>query len=124
MDKEKTKLKIKDALVRKEKNRLLKLFADIPDNKKKAVDGLIIQAARLRVMLDEAWEDICENGDYELFAQSKDQTPYERERPVAKLFNARDTAYHRVVRELAGYLPSEKRAEAVSAASRDGSDLV
>lgn len=85
-------LEEREILVKKEKNRLSRLFKDIPENKKKAVQGLIIQAARLRVLLDEMWMDISENGDYELFSQSEKQAPYERERPVAKLYNSRDAA--------------------------------
>ena len=50
----------------------------------KVVEGLIIQAARLRVLLNEMWMDISENGDYEMFSQSDKTEPYERERPVAR----------------------------------------
>ncbi|PGT50190.1 hypothetical protein COD86_30945, partial [Bacillus cereus] len=60
----------REILVNKEKKRLQRLFKDIPPNKLKVVEGLIIQAARLRVLLDEMWVDISENGDYELFSQS------------------------------------------------------
>ena len=47
-----------------------RLFKDIPPSKLKVVEGLIIQAARLRVLLNEMWMDISENGDYEMFSQS------------------------------------------------------
>ena len=43
----------------------------------KVVEGLIIQAARLRVLLNEMWMDISENGDYEMFSQSDKTEPYE-----------------------------------------------
>lgn len=49
---------VDENLVLKEKERLQVLYKDIPSNKLKVVDGLIIQAARLRVMLDYMWEDI------------------------------------------------------------------
>ncbi|HCX0115835.1 TPA: hypothetical protein OYO26_002715, partial [Staphylococcus aureus] len=51
---------VDENLVLKEKERLQVLYKDIPSNKLKVVDGLIIQAARLRVMLDYMWEDIKE----------------------------------------------------------------
>lgn len=101
----------RNALVQKEKNRLSKIFNDIPKDKKKVAEGLIIQAARLRVLLNEMWVDISEKGDYELFSQSENQTPYERERPVAKLYNSRDVSYHRVIKQLTDLLPDDKRIE-------------
>ena len=120
MDEE--KLKERNALVKKEYNRLNRIFKDIPKEKKNVVTGLITQAARLKILLDEMWIDITENGDYELFTQSEKMPEYERERPVAKLYNARDSSYHRVIRQLADLLPEEKQDGAKAAA--DGSDLL
>lgn len=91
--------------VLKEQRRITRLFKDIPPNKKKVVEGLIVQAARLRIMLDDAWDDINENGDVELFQQSPNVEPYERERPVAKLFNARDGAYQKIMKQLSDLVP-------------------
>ncbi|HDK3818112.1 TPA: hypothetical protein PSA74_001731 [Staphylococcus aureus] len=99
---------VDENLVLKEKERLQVLYKDIPSNKLKVADGLIIQAARLRVMLDYMWEDIKEKGDYDLFTQSEKAPPYERERPVAKLFNARDAAYQKIIKQLSDLLPEEK----------------
>lgn len=104
-------LEDRNELVLKEKNRLSRIFKDIPKDKKKAVEGLIIQAARLRILLNEMWIDISEKGDYEPFSQSENQTPYERERPVAKLYNSRDVSYHRVIKQLTDLLPDDKRNE-------------
>lgn len=109
--------------VEKETVRLKKLFSDIPDKQKKLVSGLILQAARLKVLLDEMWIDITENGDYESFTQSENTPPYEKERPVAKLFNNRDASYQKIIKQLSDYLPEEKKKEVIEAAS-DGSDLM
>ncbi|MDN8921232.1 hypothetical protein Q0O81_14395, partial [Staphylococcus aureus] len=49
---------VDENLVLKETERLQVLYKDIPRKKLKVVDGLIILAARLRVMLDYMWEDI------------------------------------------------------------------
>ena len=113
----------RDALVKKEANRLKRLFKEIPPNRKKLVEGLIIQAARLRVMLDDMWIDISEGGDYELFSQSEKLDPYERERPVAKLYNSRDGSYQKIISQLASYLPDESQEKAKKDAL-DGSDLI
>jgi len=101
------KLVARELLVKKEITRLNKLFKDIPTNKKNVVEGLIVQAARLRILLDSNWEDITINGDYELFSQGE-QDPYDRKRPVADLYNNRDKAYHTVVRQLVDLLPDDK----------------
>lgn len=101
-------LEERERLVRNEKNRLSRLFKDIPENKLKTVEGLIVQAARLRILLDEMWIDISENGDVELFSQSEKQEAYERERPMAKLFNSRDLSYQRIMKQLTDLIPEEK----------------
>lgn len=116
-------LKKRNKLVAAEEKRLSKLFEDIDEDKKKVVSGLITQAARLKILLDEMWVDISEKGDYELFSQSENQIPYERERPVAKQYNSRDQSYQRVIKQLTDYLPAEKQKPAQNAAL-DGSDLL
>jgi hypothetical protein len=68
----------------------------------------MIQAARLRIMLDDMWKDICEKGDVELFSQSPDVDPYERQRPVAALYNTRDKNYKTVIKQLCDRLPDGK----------------
>ena len=117
-----SKLDDRDVLVMKEKNRLNRLFKEIPPNKKRAVEGLIIQAARLRVLLDEMWVDISENGDYEMFSQSDKQEPYERERPIAKLYNSRDISYQRIIKQLTDLLPEIE--SNLNGPEKDGSDLI
>jgi len=91
-----------------EYHRLKKLYSDIEPKKLKAVDGLIIQAARARINLDDNWKDICEKGDYEQFTQSDKTDPYERERPVARLYNTRDQSYQRIMKQLTDLLPEEQ----------------
>ncbi|WP_303978827.1 hypothetical protein [Streptococcus danieliae] len=116
------KLEEREKLVKKELSRLRKLFVDIPENKKKVSEGLMIQAARLRILLNDLWQDISKNGDYELFSQSENQEPYERERPAAKLYNSRDATYHKVIKQLIDLLPEEKQVD--PEVVTDGSDLL
>jgi hypothetical protein len=116
-----SKLEERDRLVKKEKNRLKRLFKGIPKNRLDTVEGLIIQASRLRVLLDEMWIDISENGDVEMFSQSEKQEPYERERPIAKLFNSRDLSYQRIMKQLTDLIPPEKDG---GGEFDDGSDLL
>lgn len=100
-------LEEREKLVKKEKARLQKLYKDIPENQKKLTEGLLIQAARTRVLLNEMWVDITENGDYDMFSQSDKQEPYERERPIAKLYNSRNDSYCRIIKQLSDILPEE-----------------
>jgi hypothetical protein len=113
----------REKLVKREVNRLKKIYKDIPDDKQKIVQGLIIQAARLRVMLDALWEDISEKGDYELFTQSEKTEPYERERPVARLYNSRDQSYQRIIKQLTDLLPDSPKTETPNA-KYSKSDLI
>jgi len=112
----------REVLVNKEKNRLKRLFKEIPPSKLKVVEGLIIQAARLRVLLNEMWMDISENGDYEMFSQSDKTEPYERERPVARLYNTRDQSYQRVIKQLTDLLPEGNNKKEIKKYS--ASDLI
>lgn len=107
MERNEEQIKQHEARVKKEKQRLDKIFKSIPDDKKRVAQGLIVQAARMRILLDDAWVDIQEKGDYELFTQSENAPPYERERPIAKLFNSRDAAYQKIIMQLSKLLPEE-----------------
>jgi len=98
---------VKDDAVKKELARLRKLFGDIPKDKQKLLEGLLTQAARLRVRLDTLWEDIQVNGETELFTQSEKTEPYERERPSARLFTATDKNYQTVMKQLVDIMPKE-----------------
>lgn len=94
-----------DKEVLKEKRRIMKLFADIPEDKRKLLDGLFVQAARLRLRLDDLWNDIQSYGETEMFSQSEKTDPYERERPAARLFTATDKNYQSIMKQLTDALP-------------------
>lgn len=93
--------------VEEEAKRLNELLVDVPKKELDSVDGLITQAARLRVLLDDNWKDIVENGEYELFSQSKDQKPYERKRPIVETYDNRDKTYKDIIRQLTELLPTQ-----------------
>jgi hypothetical protein len=95
----------KEARVKKEYARLKKVFSGMGEDEAAVCDGLMVQAARLRVLLDDAWLDISERGDVEMFTQSPDAPPYERKRPVAELYNAREKNYQTAVRQLLDRMP-------------------
>ena len=95
--------------------RLRRVYSGLPPNTRAVAEGLIIQAARLRVRLDQLWEDIQENGETELFSQSDKTEPYDRERPSARLFTATDKNYQAIIRQLSDLTPPETRGSKLEA---------
>lgn len=93
--------------VKKEKNRLKRIYKEMPKDRLSVAQGLIEQAARMKISLDDLWKDICENGDTELFSQSEKTEPYERERPAARLFNSRNREYANIIKQLDSMLPQK-----------------
>lgn len=90
-----------------EYDRLSILYQKIPGNKRELVDGLLWQAARLRVSLDDLWEDIKVNGNTEMFKQANDGVEFPRERPESKIFATRDKNYLAIIRKLDELLPAQ-----------------
>ena len=88
--------------------RLTKIYQDLPENEFEVAQGLIVQAARLRVRLNQLWEDIQEKGEIEMFTQSERTQPYERERPAARLFTATDKNYQAIIKQLNELTPPSK----------------
>ncbi len=95
--------------VRREINRLKRIYASLPKNQRAVAQGLIVQAARLRISLDDLWEDIEKNGRTEMFSQSADAEPYQRERPAAKQFVAVDKNYQAIIKQLNDICPPSKK---------------
>ncbi|WP_373370366.1 helix-turn-helix domain-containing protein [Alkalicoccobacillus plakortidis] len=94
--------------VDEEVDRLQKIFNEIPRDQLNVVEGLIIQAARLRILLDDNWKDILENGEYEKFSQSNNQVPYDRKRPIVDNYDNRDKTYQSIIQQLTELLPKKK----------------
>lgn len=97
----------KDKRIKKEENRLKRIYKNIEENKKDTVIGLIQRLAYLRVTLEDFERDLDENGFTELFQQGEKQSPYERKRPVADLYNTMNTAYQKGIKQLTDLLPKE-----------------
>lgn len=97
--------------VTEEKDRLQQIFIKIPRDKLSLVEGLITQAARLRVLLDDNWKDIIENGEYEKFKQSENQMPYDRKRPIVENYDNRDKTYQAIIKQLTDLLPQNMKVD-------------
>ncbi|WP_228307294.1 hypothetical protein [Priestia sp. J2] len=98
---------LKEKRIKKEERNLKKLFKDAPTDKKTLINGLIQRAAFMRVTLEDYEADIDENGYVELFSQSEKTEPYERERPVVRLYNTMNGNYQKIIKQLSDLLPKD-----------------
>lgn len=95
----------KDVRVKREFNRLKRLYKELPKDVYVLVEGLIYEAADLRIRLEDIRYDLDINGYDELFSQSPDQEPYERERPQARRYIAMNKNYQSIMKQLGDRLP-------------------
>lgn len=93
--------------ISKEEERLRKNYKEIKVDKLAIVDGLIRRAAFMRVTLEDMENDLDTGGFYELFSQSENQDPYERERPVARQYQSMNKNYQSIIKQLSDLLPKE-----------------
>ncbi len=112
--------KLKEITEESEIRRLTRIYKNLPPNKFAVAQGLIVQAARLRVRLNKLWEDIQENGETEMFSQSEKTEPYERERPSARLFAATDKNYQTILKQLIELTPPSSKGSKLEQLKNDG----
>ena len=94
-----------------ENKRLRNVYKDITTDKLAALDGLLYRAAYMRVTLEDYEADLDERGYVESFSQSEKLEPYERERPVARLYNTMNKNYQSIVKQLIDSLPDAVRSD-------------
>jgi hypothetical protein len=97
----------KDKRISKEEKRLRESYGNIPEDIMRVADGLIRRAAYMRITLEDYEKDLDENGYVEMFSQSDKTDPYERERPVARLYNTMNKNYQSIIKQLADMIPKE-----------------
>jgi hypothetical protein len=59
----------------------------------------------MRVTLEDYEADLDAGGYVELFTQSEKTDPYERERPVARLYNTMNKNYQSIMKQLSDKMP-------------------
>ncbi|PFZ67722.1 hypothetical protein [Bacillus wiedmannii] len=95
----------KEERLKKEVNRLKRIYKEMPKDTLMVVEGLIVEAADLRVRLEDIRKDLDENGYDEMFSQSENQEPYERERPQARRYISMNKNYQSIMKQLGDYVP-------------------
>ncbi|KAA6447580.1 hypothetical protein [Bacillus swezeyi] len=108
-NKTKKKELTKEERVKKEISRLKKLYKEMPKDTLAVVEGLIVEAADLRVRLEDIRKDLDENGYDELFSQSEDQVPYERERPASRRYIQMNKNFQSIMKQLGDYIPKPQK---------------
>lgn len=99
----------KEEKIKKEMNRMKKLFVDFTPSKKKSLEGLISNAAFMKITLEELKHDILKKGLTELFEQGEQS--FIRERPEAKQYTTFIQRYSQVMKQLIDLLPPEIKKE-------------
>lgn len=98
----------KNKKIRKETQKLKKLFKDLPDNKKKMAEKLIENASFMSIILDELKEDIKLYGVKETYVNGKDQFGF-KESIESKTYNTMVKNYMNIIKQLNDMLPEEKK---------------
>lgn len=104
--------------IKKEERRLRLIYKDVPKQQKSIIDGIIKRAAYMLITLEEMEDDLSENGYVEMFSQSEKTDPYERERPVARLYNTMNKNYQSIIKQLTDLVPKPE----VKTSKDDGYD--
>lgn len=99
----------RDKLILKEVRRLKSIYKDVPKQNKSIIEGLIKRAAYMLITLEEMERDLSDNGYVEYFSQSEKTEPYERERPVARLYNTMNKNYQSIIKQLSDLVPKPEK---------------
>lgn len=95
----------KEEKVKKEMRRLKRVYKDLDIKKKQAVDGLIEEAAFMRVTLEELKVMIDESGPIDEMPQG--EYSILREHPAVKTYNTMIQRYSTIIKQLSDLLPKE-----------------
>ena len=101
--------KTKASRIKKEKDRLVGIYKDVPEEQQSIIDGLINRAAFMRVTLEDMEKDLDTNGFTEPFTQSERVEPYDRERPVARLYNTMNKNYQSIIKQMTDLVPKQTK---------------
>ena len=99
----------KEKNIKQEVNRIKKLYKEFPKDKVKALEGLINEAAFIKVSLEELRENLLANGFTEVFEQGEQR--FNRERPEVKIYTTFIQRYSNVMKQLIDLLPPEVKKE-------------
>lgn len=82
------------------------ILSDLSDKQLKVVMPLAERIAFMQITLEDLEADINENGSVELFSQSPNTPPYERERPSVRMYNSIISNYNKSCKQLQDMIPA------------------
>jgi len=91
-----------------EEKRLVDIYKDLQKDINAVTSGLVRRAAYMRATLEDYEKDLDAGGYVEMFSQSEKAEPYERERPVARLYNTMNKNYQSIIKQLVDLLPKHE----------------
>ncbi|SFR15288.1 hypothetical protein [Desulfoscipio geothermicus] len=96
----------KQKAIKKELLKLRRITKNLSDDKKRAAEGLIQEAAFMRATLGELREIIDREGPVEIFRQGDYE--YNREHPAVKSYSTMIQRYSTVCKQILDLLPQDK----------------
>lgn len=99
----------KEKKIKQEVSRLKKNYKDLEKEKVKILDGLINEAAFLKISLEGTRGILTKEGLTEIFKQGKQE--FERERLQVKIYLNFMKLYSSVMKQLIDIIPSDKKQE-------------
>ncbi|CZR81500.1 TPA: hypothetical protein ACJIV4_000357 [Clostridioides difficile] len=99
----------KEKKIKQEVSRLKKNYKDLEKEKIKILDGLVNEAAFLKISLEETREILIREGLTEIFKQGKQE--FERERLQVKIYLNFMKLYSNVMKQLIDIIPSDMKQE-------------
>ena len=104
----------KDELIELEIIKLNEIFHYLPEDKKKLCEGLIQNAAFMKVTLEELQADVIEHGAM-ISCQSGNGFKTIKDNPAQKAYATMISRYSSIIDQLESYLPSNKTISAQAA---------
>ncbi|HEB4999950.1 TPA: hypothetical protein R0E49_000458 [Clostridioides difficile] len=95
----------KEKKIKQEINRIKRNYKDLEKEKVKVLDGLVNEAAFLKISLEETREILLKEGLTEIFEQGKQR--FERERLQVKIYMSFMKLYSNVMKQLIDTIPSD-----------------
>ncbi|MCC0627744.1 hypothetical protein IC171_02355 [Clostridioides sp. ES-S-0171-01] len=99
----------KEKKIKQEVSRLKKNYKDLEKEKIKILDGLVNEAAFLKISLEETREILTKEGLTEIFKQGKQE--FERERLQVKIYLNFMKLYSSVMKQLIDIIPNNIKQE-------------
>ena len=100
--------KSKASRIKAERKLLDSLYAAMDPNRKALAEGLLENAAFMRIELQDLAKELQEKGWTELFSQGN-QEPYPRARPQGQMYNSTNGNYQKVIKQLDAMLPRQEQ---------------